>query len=1096
MYSLAVVGLWRVLSGSAALASGPADDWIVDRWDMRDGMPQNSVTDLLQSQDGYIWLTTFGGIARFDGREFVVYHRGNTPGLATRFSSIAETPDGSLWFGSEEQGLFRLRDGVMTSVGPPVKIWDLATDEQGQLWAAGPTQLFRLAADDLEEVPGFPGLRSLSALGDGVVIGSSANGRAWCITGDCEAVRSLAVEGAGTALWFRAPSGALRAAVGAAIYEPSAEGWAQILRGPDHTVFPLLCTISDGEQLCAQDEHPFRLDAPHWASFGDAPARALLVDRSGGLWVGTDGIGLLYYQRREVTLHHNQGVFDVVEAPDGTIWFTTSRRSYHIGLTPPPWGEQPAVTWSGTEGGEVLAIREDRLWRVSAAGVREHTGAWTDIVPPVEGPCFVTDARTLHLLPEDGPPRPALQAAELGATELVPLRCSASGEAWLAADKARLIHLVGGEVVEDIPVGSGVLLRDVHARGGWLWAASYGQGLLGIRDGAVRVTLTPREGMCDYAVSRIIDLGDALWLNTNRGVGRVSWDALRAAAEDGAPLRCHLFDSGEGNGSSGVRSRDGVLWLPTINGVAEVHPTHLRDAVAPLLYIDAARYGQAPVTPGAVLAGPGALDVHFVGLHYPDPHGVRYRYRLVGVDAQWSEPSSNNRVRYASLRPGAYRFEVQARGRGGQWSEPASLSFSRTPLWHERPLVRAGVPLLIGAAIILGLLLLLRQSVRHNRRLAAEIAERRRVQEALRRKQDEVDRARQAREAGRRLEALGRLAGGIAHDLNNLMTVLAVHISILAEHSDDEVREEAEGLSQVLQQATSLSRGLLVFGRRDAAPQVLELGAAVEGMLPMLQRLIRADIALALTRGARCGVRIDPGRLAQIVTNLVLNARDALGGAGTVRLAVRAADGQAELSVEDDGAGMSPDTVEHIFEPYFTTKVLGEGTGLGMATVHGAVQEAGGTITIHSALGEGTRVQIRLPLHPLPAPPPPPAAERTARGGLRALIVDDRPEVLKSVVALVTRIGWTVSSAGGLEEAVAAAREERFDLLLTDIVMPGGDGPAVQAAVRRLQPDLPTVFMTGYTDRPGDLGEDAVVLHKPFSLQDLLRATRQALGEG
>lgn len=1054
---------------------------------MRDGLPQNSVTDILQAQDGYIWLTTYGGIVRFDGLDFVSFHSGNTDGLGARFTSVAQSPDGTLWFGSEDRGLFRHRDGSIDQIGPTMPIWDVASDEQGRVWVATSGPLYQIVSDQLEPVAGIAGARSIADLGEGVVIASGSNGRAWCVVGDCEGITTPFNSAVGVSLWFRAPSGAIRFSLGADIWEQTPQGWERIYDGPEQSVFPLTCTLFRGKQLCAQDDLPFYLDKPRWAESRLAPTRVMLVDQSGGVWVGTDGGGLLYYQRREVSRHLELGVFSVVEAPGGDIWYTTSRATSSLGDSLPPWGADPVNAWN-VGPGQVAALHSDEIWLASEEGAVAHPLPSSVTLPPAAGSCFV-EGDSLYGLSGLAAPEVVVSAEALGGSSLVPLRCEGD-DAMVMVDSERLVRLSGRQVVEEVSLGVGTLVRDALVRGEWLWAASYGGGLLAIRNGAVQARLTPDEGMCDYAVSRLFDLGDDLWINTNHGVGKLSWAALEQAAAEQAPLQCQRFESGEGNGNGGVLARDGVLWVPTIQGVVEIHPDQLSNPQKPQLYIDAIHYAGQSIADGDVLFGPGALDVRFVGLYFTDPHSVVYRYRF-SESEPWSSATDVNQLHYAAMGLGSYRFEVQARGRDGLWSEPVSFSFSRMPMWYELGLVRVGLPLL---ALLLVLVWLV-QSILHNRRLADEIEQRRQIEATLATKQAEIEQARRAREAGQRLEALGRLAGGVAHDFNNLMTVLSMHAAMLDDSPDPEARREAEGMLEVLDRATTLTRQLLVFGRAASEPRIIELGEAVEGMMPVLERLIRADIAMTLSRDGRCGVRIDPGRLEQIVTNLVLNARDAIPSQGTIALSVRAEEEHAVLEVSDDGVGMSAEVIEHIFEPYFSTRSLGDGTGLGMATVHGAIQEADGEIAIDSAPGQGTTVRVRLPRCALPArSEPTPSLPPEPVSGLRVLIVDDRPEVLRAVAALGVRIGWTVVTAGGLREAAEAASRVALDLLLTDVVMPGGDGPAVQRAVRQQHPDLPTVFMTGYTTDEVSLGDAAIVLNKPFTVEALREATRIALG--
>ncbi|MEM6929364.1 MAG: ATP-binding protein, partial [Myxococcota bacterium] len=350
---------------------------------------------------------------------------------------------------------------------------------------------------------------------------------------------------------------------------------------------------------------------------------------------------------------------------------------------------------------------------------------------------------------------------------------------------------------------------------------------------------------------------------------------------------------------------------------------------------------------------------------------------------------------------------------------------------------------------------------------------------------------------------VGRGAGGGPHDFNNLLVVVASHAVLLRDHADAAVRESAGELAELVQRATELVRQLLVVGQREAhAPVLVELGAALEPLMPLLRRMIRDNVVISLNREARCWVNVDPSRLDRAVTNLVLNGAEAIADDGRIGLTVRVAEGPdgpwAELRVEDTGSGMTAEQLEHALEPYYSTKTASQGTGLGLSTVHGAVQEAGGTLSLGQTGSRGTCVVVRLPLvrsAPLPespsrgAPEAPPPEATTEVAPLRILVVDDQEYLARAVARMAKQMGWRPRTASGLEEAVELALSETFDLLLSDVVMPGADGPAVAVAVRAVQPGLPVLYMTGYAAGAfGDAIDDQVVLRKPFDSQELQQA--------
>ncbi|MFM7298199.1 MAG: ATP-binding protein, partial [Planctomycetota bacterium] len=311
--------------------------------------------------------------------------------------------------------------------------------------------------------------------------------------------------------------------------------------------------------------------------------------------------------------------------------------------------------------------------------------------------------------------------------------------------------------------------------------------------------------------------------------------------------------------------------------------------------------------------------------------------------------------------------------------------------------------------------------------------------------------------------------------------------------------------------AASLTHGLLTMSRQnrlkletlDLARELREVEKLVSPLLGKRVSLeVRMDPSLSSVHG-------DSSSLKQILMNLVLNARDAMPGGGTVTIAVQPATGPApsgsgtlefvEITVADTGVGMDASTKANIFEPFFTTKEVGKGVGLGLSTVYGLVQQLGGTISVESELGSGATFRIRLPHFAKPATTPAPAPATSAPTGARILLVDDELQVRKLLEALLRRDGYEVSTAANAEEALALLEAgERFELLLTDVLMPGLSGPELSERVDARHGALPTLFISGHTDnarlRRGELPPHQRFLAKPFTPADLARTLRELLG--
>jgi signal transduction histidine kinase len=350
-----------------------------------------------------------------------------------------------------------------------------------------------------------------------------------------------------------------------------------------------------------------------------------------------------------------------------------------------------------------------------------------------------------------------------------------------------------------------------------------------------------------------------------------------------------------------------------------------------------------------------------------------------------------------------------------------------------------------------------------------------------------VERAQQARAAHQdRLALIGQLAGGIAHDFNNLLFIILNYAGMLEEAAPGpEGKDDARMIVQAANSATDLVRQLLAFSRREAVkPKVIDVARLISNMQKLLKRTVGPHIDLMIDVTAPSHhVLIDPSQLEQIVMNLVVNARDAIAGDGRVVVRVGAAGGSTTLEVIDTGSGMPPEVAARVFEPYFTTKSLGKGTGLGLATVHGIVTHVGGEITVASELGRGTTFRVALPRTDLaPEEPGAQAAGPPVLG--RVLLVDDDDQLRRLAERMLRKAGYHVVPAASGPEALAAARHETFDILLTDMVMPGMSGRDLARDMVREYPNIRVVFMSGY--HAGAPLPDWQFIAKPFDRQVLL----------
>ena len=376
-----------------------------------------------------------------------------------------------------------------------------------------------------------------------------------------------------------------------------------------------------------------------------------------------------------------------------------------------------------------------------------------------------------------------------------------------------------------------------------------------------------------------------------------------------------------------------------------------------------------------------------------------------------------------------------------------------------------------------------------------------------------------------KMEAIGRLAGGVAHDFNNILTAIGGYADLLLADlpADDTRRHDIEEIHLATERAAALTQQLLAFSRKQVLqPKVISLNALVPGIETMLRRLIGEDILLATVLHPRVGnVRADPGQIEQVIVNLAVNARDAMPQGGRLTIETRnveldesyvaehptVAPGRyVLLAVSDTGVGMDEETKSRIFEPFFTTKVRGKGTGLGLATVYGIVQQTGGHIWPYSERHQGTTMRVYLPRVDEPADAVEQAGERRGpvenlRGTETILLVEDEPPVRAVTRQLLERNGYTVLEAPdgrrALEIVDGASNGTRVDLLLTDVIMPGMSGRELANQLKARRPDVRVLFMSGYTDdavvRHGMLEPGLAYLEKPFRPPALLRKVREVL---
>ncbi len=1144
-----LVGFGLSLLGTSALAQHPSVpehpsptpnsvEYHVTRWNQDDGLQQSTIHAIEESAEGFLWIGTANDLIRFDGETFTPIR------TTTRIDGILaleQARDGALWIGTSGQGLLRHESGDFQVVGEHTslgEIQNLLEDSAGVLWIGGSEALGRIGANGIELV--LPhAVHDLELDTDGVGWAATDAG-VWKLE---EAPRHLDTNGHEVELLAAGRSGTMWAVGFSFVAAMQGERLGPITN-TSPTQHNTCATLDVEGNLVVGGEHELRtyrvsqellrtIQAESTATL-EEPVLALHLDHQGNLWLGTKGQGLVRLARPPFRrLATSDGVNAPVRGVAATldaVWLENFNpyflRHDVSGLSRIDInndGQLSAVQILGATANDVLWAwsSNGRIVRVEPIG---SCDVWELAYRQLEGVVFDGEVTwlgsELGLVRFDGEDFTSIPLAGLGAVK--PTTVDADGGVWFLYqggigryrhDDLQLHELDGSPIAKWRD-----LTFDATGTG---WITTYGEGLLRFRDGDFQ-RIDPSHGLGDSFLGGVIAHAGCLWINTNNGVMVASIADLNFVA-DGKRDRAHvrMLQTGEGNGSMSAMGPDGNLWFPNVDGVTVVDPEVARpvSSTPPVLVGGAVADNTSLTRVGGVLEvqpGTSSLEIAYTAATLSRQTRPAFRYRLLGSDDDWTEAGQRRVAYFTHLAPGDYVFEVAATGDGSGWSPvPARLPVSVLPFLHETWWFRS---LIVAAAIGL-VLALYRYRVgllrRHNAALHLEIVEREKL-EAERREIEE------RLHESQRLEAIGRLAGGIAHDFNNVLTAMLGRTELLGDSSavrqDPELTEHVQSLHDSGHRAASLTRQLLAFSRQQVLqPQVLDANLVISGLDSMLRHLMPDNVLMGLDiRAQGSHIRVDPSQLEQVVMNLVLNARDAMPSGGQIRVKTEAIDldgvagdlnpdgrsgAHLVISVEDTGHGIDDATLPHVFEPFFTTKPGAMGTGLGLASVHGIVNQSGGFITVKSAPNQGTTFRVLLPIvHQEPVVVVQPKAPLQRGGPETILLCDDDDHVRETLSTLLRNHGYRVHVAASASEALDIAQDlPGIRLLITDVIMPEMDGRQLATEIESRYPQIRVLFISGYlNDIDLQLGFDpgsAIkgFLEKPFAPVRLLREVRRLL---
>jgi transcriptional regulator with PAS, ATPase and Fis domain/ligand-binding sensor domain-containing protein len=747
---LALACLWPTCFFSETVvaldSSHTAGQYIHDVWTTENGLPQNSVTALVQTRDGYLWVGTFGGLARFDGLTFKVFDSSNSPGLkSNRILSLFEDRAGHLWIGTEGGGLTRLSHGAFTTYAPKEGlpgdyVNTIVEDAEGNLWVGTRGGLGRLTAGRFTIYRTSEGLRdndvhSLRAGSDGSLwfsAGGVTRFRAGTFT-TYPIINGISVPGvhdihAGRdgSIWIAAQLGVFRFAEGV-FTTMAAYTYKTDRSAPSHLVVKIsedrqghLSFLTPGGLARWQDGQLITTPVTGLSPLASTPDRVRVVfeDQEGNLWIGTTGYGLHRLKQAQlVSYAAEDGLSDESFVPitpdtEGGLWFAGNRLfRFHAGV----FSAHPAVAsaaglmslhqdragsiWVGGYSG-LLRIRNGQVTRYNANNSGLKGVPVTAISEDGEGRLWIgAGAETGGLYQfKDGAFIPYRKDQGLVSNRVRRIMQDRQGALWIGTERG-LSRFKDG-VFTNYTTQNGLshdYVREVYEDAdGALWIGTYGGGLNRFKDGRF-AHITTEHGLFDNVVSRILedDHGN-FWMSCNRGIYRASRRELNDLADGQIrSITCLSYGVGDGMKSSecngggqpaGWKTADGMLWFPTLQGVVRVDPNQI-NPLPPSVSIERALINQTAVDlghPVEMPPGPGDLEISYTGLSFVAPAKVRFKYKLDGYDRDWVSAGARRVAYYTSLPPGRYTFRVRACNNDGVWNETgAAFEFSLAPYFYQ-----------------------------------------------------------------------------------------------------------------------------------------------------------------------------------------------------------------------------------------------------------------------------------------------------------------------------------------------------------------------------------------------------------------------------
>lgn len=1020
-------------------------------WEIREGLPQNSVQAMVQTRDGYLWLGTQEGLVRFDGARFSVFNKQNTEALVNHdVITLLEDRSGALWIGTLGGGLVRYQDGKFAHFGAEQGLSNeyvrsLYQDRDGALW---------IGTD----------LAGVNRMKDGkFTVYTMRNGLS------NNFVRSILQDSAGN-MWFGTDGGGVnkfdghRFTVyttkeglchnfvsvihedrkgGALYFGTFGGGISKLANGKFETIDAASGLANNYIHSIVQDYSGTfwigtegglsRWNNGAWSHFGTQQGLTndviwcLVEDHEGSLWIGTYNGGLNRLRDGNFTPFTTRegmstdAVWSVLQDREGRLWIgtigggvdrfengkfssITSKDGLPNNFIRALYEDHDGAVWIGTNGGGLCRVKDGKITTFTT-----QDGLSSDFIRSIyqdsKGDYWIgTNGGGVNRW-SDGKFTQYTTRNGLRSDYIRPILEDKEKRLWIATDGGGLALFKNGKFeIYDTSNGltGNIVLALYEDAEGTLWIGTLGGGLNWLKNGKFHHVGT-REGLYDDVVYQLLedDAGN-LWMGCNKGIYRVSKEELMDFANGKARIVNSVsfgisdgMKSAEVNGGSwpsGWKSRDGKLWFPTIKGLVLVDPTRFQKNLTPpnVLIETAIMNGKkydsnktADVPPGA-----GRLRFEYTALSLLVPEKVRFRVQLEGFDQGWQDVTTARFASYTNIPPGKYLFHVKACNNDGIWNEAgAAFSFRLRPHFYQTywfySLCLVGLIYVVSGAQRYRL----NQLRAHEAELSRMVEERTRdlveaqkqleltnqkLTDANENLEQRVDQGINALREAERMAAYGSMVAGVAHEVRQPLFALQAAAYVLAERLKDNpaVEKQLKTLDRESRRMAALMDDLLQFAR-PATPQLEETNLAdvIHDAVDSFQSSHQGHgMELEIEAQPELPkIQMDRGRMMQVFANLLINAQK--HGKGTTRVTfsvdcVPYPDGGKQVKwvryvVTDNGQGIPPEHIDHVFEPFYTT---GKGTGLGLAIVHRIVTDHNGLIKVDSTPGAGTRFTIFLPV--------------------------------------------------------------------------------------------------------------------------------------